>query len=88
MTGGAEIVQGADAVALLDDGEALAAVEVVRASRVPAARIRAAPRPNRLCATVIVPPSWADLQPVRLSFQHATALETGLPSNTPKYAES
>src|SRR5579872_3628502 len=57
-TCGAEMVQGGAVGAPLDVVMALADVEVVRASRVPAARIRAAPRPNRLCATVIFPPSW------------------------------
>jgi hypothetical protein len=47
----AEIVQGGFAVGA--DGAARATVGVTIASEVPAAKIRAAPRPHRLCAFFI-----------------------------------
>jgi len=62
MTWFAEMVQGGFAGVTLTDGVALATVGVAMASAAAAARIRAAPKPRRLCAFVIFPPSLADVQ--------------------------
>jgi hypothetical protein len=61
MTCDAEMVQGGAADVALDNGLALAAVGVAMASAATAARITATPRPRRLCAFVIFPPSLADV---------------------------
>jgi len=58
----AEMVQGGFADVALADGVARAAVGVAMASAATAARIRATPKPRRLCTFVIFPPLLADIQ--------------------------